>query len=181
MWYLRSVWKYLSAISSLKKICTFFTQNKLTHLVHEGLKLSSVEARLGPGAAGFKRWPLISNLTAQNLFKYSLTLSTGHSFWQGHFPSRPPPCTLCILENCSLYNSITATDTHITAPTSRQKQHHGEELCSLCYKCRWETDCRDESKCSEYDVLCWFIPAHHSVTDALSFPVCSVLEKTNVP
>ena len=37
-------------------------------------------------------------------------------------------------------------------------QHHREELCSLHSECRWGTERRDESECSEYDLLSWFIP-----------------------
>lgn len=37
-------------------------------------------------------------------------------------------------------------------------QHHREEVSSLHSECRWGTERRDESECSEHDLLSWFTP-----------------------
>lgn len=70
---------------------------------------------------------------------------------------------LSVKSKSSMQHCLNPGDFPALAPTLKAAggvtskiQHHREKLCSLYYKCRWETDCYDESKCSGYDLLCWF-------------------------
>lgn len=140
-----------------------FTQEKWTHLAH---KVLIRDFHLFIYLFMYKT--IVPDCASQNLCKNTLILA-------GPFPPKAAAAACAPPKSSSPHNSLAAPT--LTSLTSKNPSTAGRNSAHYATTCRWGTHCRDESKCSGYDVLRWFIPTHHSGTDALSFALCSVLER----